>query len=247
MQALAGLAIAILVATSIAVGLRLLGLHRRSGELPELLLGVMLLLSVGVGYPLKIASIRLDPATAAPLLALSSLAVAVGFTCLLVFTYRVFRPRSRAGRAAAGVGSAILLATGFWDAVASLQGTATAANVLTPQSMIHGATVACAYLWASVESLRYRAILQRRARVGLGDPVVCNRLLLWGLTGVAVTLGIVLNFGAAMAGVSMVESPLVLLGSSVTGVCQTGLLLLAFAPPRAYLSWVRGAMATQPA
>lgn len=247
MQALAGLAISILVAASIAVGIRLVALHRRSGELPELLLGLMLLLSVGVGYPLKLASIRLDVATAAPLLAFSSLAVAVGFTCLLVFTYRVFRQRSRAGRAAAGIGSAILLATGFWDAVASLRGTATAANVVTPQSMIHGATVACAYLWASAESLRYRAILKRRARLGLGDPVVCNRLLLWGLTGLAVTAGIGLNFGAAMAGVNMIESPLVLLGSSATGVCQTALLLLAFAPPRAYLEWVRGGMAAQPA
>ena len=71
-----------------------------------------------------------------------------------------------AGRAAAWIGSAILLATGFWDAVASLRGTATAANVVTPQSMIHGATVACAYLWASAESLRYRAILKRRRARG---------------------------------------------------------------------------------
>ena len=58
MRALAAAAIGILVGASILVAARLIALHRRTGAAPELLLGAMLLLSVGVGYPLMIAADR---------------------------------------------------------------------------------------------------------------------------------------------------------------------------------------------
>jgi len=58
MQVLAGISIALLIGASIGVAVRLLRLHRRTGALPELLLGAMLLLSVGLGYTLRIAGTR---------------------------------------------------------------------------------------------------------------------------------------------------------------------------------------------
>jgi hypothetical protein len=81
----------------------------------------------------------------------------------------------------------------------------------------------------------------------MADPVVCNRLLLWGLMGVIVSAGVLLNVVAGVRGVSIVESSAVLLASSTTGLSQTVLLVLAFAPPRSYLAWVRGTAAAQPA
>lgn len=248
MQALAGLAIATLMIVSIAVGIRLLGLHRRSGELPELLLGVMLLLSVGVGYPLRIASTRVGAETADLLLALSSLAVAVGFICLVAFTRRVFRPDSHYGRAAAVAITAALLASGIWDAVDALFGSEPhRASDTTPPMLIACGAVLCTYLWTGCESLRYRAILVRRIRLGLADPVIGNRLLLWGPLSFMVTAGILLNLVAGLRGVNTVESPAVLLGSSATGLCQAVMLVLAFGPPRAYLAWVRGSAEPAPA
>jgi hypothetical protein len=248
MQALAGLAIATLVIVSIAVAIRLLGLHRRSGELPELLLGSMLLLSVGLGYPLRIVSIRVGAETANLLLAISSLSVAAAYACLVVFTRRVFRPDSRAGLAAAVVLLVALVGSALWDATLALVATERhLASALTAPTLIAGASVMCTYVWAAGESLRYRAIVERRIRVGLADPVVSNRLLLWSLMSLFVIVGILLNMVAGFLGVNAVESPVVLIGSSTTGLGQAILLVLAFTPPRAYLAWVRGPLAPVPA
>jgi hypothetical protein len=182
------------------------------------------------------------------LLAISSVAVALGFTCLATFTCRVFRPDSRAARATAVLASALLLVTGVWDSIDALvSAEPNLRSLVTTQSVIHGTTVLCVYIWAATESLRYRAMMKRRLRLGLADPIVVNRLLLWGLTSVIVTAGILLNGVAAFRGVSIVESPMVLLGSSTTGLCQAVLLMLAFVPPRAYLAWVRGSVAAAPA
>src|SRR5215471_8087419 len=95
MQAFAGLGVALLIGCSIFVGLRLLAVHRRTGGSPELMLGLMLLLSVGVGYPCSIMSLRItDLALARVLNIISSLAVNGGFALLFLFAARVFRPES---------------------------------------------------------------------------------------------------------------------------------------------------------
>ena len=44
-------------------------------------------------------------------------------------------------------------------------------------------------LWGAAESLRYFSMMRRRAKLGLADPLVTNRFLLWGL-----------GIGAAMVG-----------------------------------------------
>jgi hypothetical protein len=114
------------------------------------------------------------------------------------------------------------------------------ASDVTPQSLIHAVTVIAAYLWTAWEALRYRGMLSRRVQLGMADPVVSNRLLLWGLMSLIVSAGILLNVVAGIRGVNIVESPAILLGSSATGISQTVLLVLVFAPPRAYRDWVRG-------
>lgn len=97
-----------------------------------------------------------------------------------------------------------------------------------------------AYAWATAESLLYRAQLVRRARLGLGDPVVANRLLLWATT----------EAGAALISVLYATLRLVGLdddGHGVTSIASLLVLLcagsswLAFFPPAAYRSWVEGA------
>src|SRR5262245_11060951 len=248
MQALAGLAIATLVIVSFAVGSRLVGVYRRTRHLPELLLGLMLLLCAGLGYPLRIAAAHVDPAAAGPLAAAGSLALAFGITCLIAFTGRVFRPESRWGRAAVTLGSAAVLTAAVWDALDALLGSEPyRAGSFGLQHEIVGAVVMFAYVWSASESLRYRAILTRRLRLGLADPVVSNRMLLWGLMCVADAASLVLNGVAALRGVDYMESPVVLLGSSAAGLFQAVVLVLAFMPPRTYLAWVRGSHAGAPA
>src|SRR5688572_12907348 len=95
MQAFAGLAVVLLIVASSFVGLRLLALHRRTGGAPELMLGLMLLLSVGVGYTSSIAAQRVaEPALGRSLNIISAIAVNAGFSLLFLFAARVFRPES---------------------------------------------------------------------------------------------------------------------------------------------------------
>jgi len=245
MQALAGFAIATFIIASVAVAFRLLAIHRRSGEAPELLLGLMLLLSVGLGYPLTIASGYVATGTGRLLAALSALAIAAGFSCLFAFTWRVFQRDSAWGRATAGSGIALLGATTVWiwfDLLAG--GDLPLGGDASAQTLLESGTVMVAYVWTGWESLRYHAMVKRRLQLGMADPVVCNRLMLWGLMGSIATVGVLVNIVPGLFGVSVVTDPLVLLASSVTGMCQTVLLVLAFSPPRGYLDWVRGAAAS---
>ena len=67
-----------------------------------------------------------------------------------------------------------------------------------------------------------------------------DRFWLWGLMGASAAAGVTLNAVAIAFHVEVFSNPWILLCSSVTGLAQAGLLLLAFLPPRAYLGWVRG-------
>ena len=240
MQVLAGAAIGLLVVASIAVGLRLLALHRRSGGAPELLLGLMLLLSVGVGYPLLIAADRAGEDAVRPLFVVSTLAVNAGFVLLFAFTWRVFQPDAPWGRAFAGAGALALLvnaALRCWDALTGAE--VKIGSEVVGESLLQTTPVIVAYLWTAWEALRYHGLMRRRVRLGLADPAVCDRFLLWGLMSLFVTAGVLLNTVALALRIEILETPWVLLASSSTGLAQAVLLVLAFAPPSSYLDWVR--------
>jgi hypothetical protein len=242
MQALGAAAIGLLVAMSIVVALRLLGLHRRSGSAPELMLGLMLLLAVGVGYPLMIAASRAGPESLAirPLLVASALGTNLGFALLWLFTRHVFRRDATWAALLAGAGIlALLYSAGLrcFEAVSTAE--PRLETRFSMQSIWQLLSVVAAYTWTSWESLRYHVLMRRRVRLGLADPVVCDRFLLWGLMSLAVSAGVLLNGFAIWRGVSVFQTPGILLASSATGLAQAVLLLLAFLPPARYLAWVR--------
>lgn len=240
MEAFAAVSIGLLVVISLAVALRLLRLRRQTGGTPELLLGVMLLLTVGVGYPALIAAGRTEGETARALFGLSNVCTNGGFALLFVFTWRVFRARERWAALLAGAGVAVLmlnLVLRVHDAI--VQSELRLGGEAVGQSILQGAPVCAAYLWTAWESLSYYAQMRRRLRLGLADPVVVNRFLLWGGMALAVFIGVVLNGVALARHVDILSSPLVLFASSCTGLTQAILLFLAFLPPRAYLEWVR--------
>jgi hypothetical protein len=240
MQALGAAAVGLLVATSIVVGLRLLGLHRRSGAAPELMLGLMLLLSVGVGYPMMIAASRAGAETIRPLLIGSALGTNLGFALLWLFTRHVFRREAAWAAVLTGVGVLALLTSAGIRCVEAV--TAAEAHLdtrVSPQFFLQLGSVIAAYTWTSWESLRYHALMRRRVRLGLADPVVCDRFLLWGRMSLAVNAGVLLNGFAILRGVSVFQTPGILVASSTTGLAQAVLLFLAFLPPARYLAWVR--------
>lgn len=240
MQAFAAVAIGLLVVISLVVAFRLIRLRIQGGGTPELLLGAMLFLTVGIGYPALIAADRAPQAFTRPLFVVSNFGTNAGFALLFVFTWRVFRAREIWARALAGAGVTLLmlnLVLRVHDALTQAQ--LRVGSEAVAQSLLQAGPVCVAYLWTAWESFHYYARMQRRVRLGLADPAVCNRFLLWGSMAVAVFVGVGLNTVAIALHVNILASPWVLFASSCTGLTQAILLFLAFLPPRAYLAWVR--------
>lgn len=240
MQSLAAVAIALLIGVSTLVAVRLLLLHRRTGAWPEFLLGGMLLLSLGVGYPLNIATYQVGPGWSGVLLAAASITVAVGFSLLFVFTWRVFRPQATWARVLTAAGVVILLGKGLHGAFQALhRGVVDMIELPPVEILLQTVPLVVAYFWTACESLRYYAVMRRRARLGLADAVVTNRFLVWGVMGLCATGGVTLNIVAVLLHVDALTSPWILLPSALLGFAEATFLTLAFVPPRSYLAWVR--------
>jgi hypothetical protein len=95
------------------------------------------------------------------------------------------------------------------------------------------------YVWTACEAFRYHAAMRRRVKLGLADVTVANRFLLWALMASCASVGVLHSTVALALRVDMLD-PVLLLASTATGLGQAIPLVLAFAPPRAYLAWVRG-------
>jgi hypothetical protein len=95
--------------------------------------------------------------------------------------------------------------------------------------------------WATGEALLEYRRARRRTRLGLSDPLVTNRFLLWGFAA----LSEFLIYVAVMAGILRGAPSDFLNGSTAIIVSALGMsaaitILLAFMPPRAYRQWVEG-------
>jgi hypothetical protein len=221
---------------SAVVGVRLLLLARRTRRLPELAIGLNFVLSGLIGYGLLVAaeSLRVVPA---PYDGWASLAgvtfMSLGCFSVCVFTYRVFRPEERAAGAAL-VGLAVWLALGvvgswFLHVAKADSGLGAWLGHWAPNLGLTSA-----YLWSSFEPLRYHAQLRRRVAMGLGDPLIANRVLLWGV-GTLASAGVgLVHFATQLRGIHA-------LPPSLVGVVSTLVLVtacaewLAFFPPRGYV------------
>ena len=75
--------------------------------------------------------------------------------------------------------------------------------------------------------------------MGLGDPVVANRFLLWGIGAGAAGLGSAIGtLVQLVTGVVSTQVPWVLASSSAHGFVAAVAMWLAFMPPAAYTRWV---------
>jgi hypothetical protein len=225
------------------VGAKLLLLARRTRQLPELAVGLGVFLVAFVSYPLSLASLSPDlPSLGAKLLyAAGALTSAVGSASIYVFTWKVFRPDARWARVLTLAAIAAIFVFGAVS-VLRVAGAASPAEVFRDRlSVARNVVTGFSYLWTAVESLRYFGLLRRRMVLGLADPVVSNRFLLWGVSGVSATLGIsvstaVILLGKAGAGMH----PVSMLAVGIAGFTSSVSLYLAFLPPQAWLRFVAG-------
>jgi hypothetical protein len=223
------------IAVSFLVGVRLLALARRTRQLPELAIGANFVVAGAIGYSLLLAAESLH-LFAKRFEGLGSFAgvtgISVGAALVALFSRRVFRPKSRAAVAllAALVG---WLAAGVWGSwILHVAGQGAGAGAW----LGHWAPnlgILAAYGWSSFEPLRYHALMRRRVRIGIADPLVANRFLLWGLGTLSVSAVTALHLVAQMLGAFELPPSLVGVVSALVLVAAIA-EWLAFFPPPAY-------------
>jgi hypothetical protein len=228
------------------VGIRLLWLAKAGGGRPALLCGNGFCLIAILGFPLGVLSGQ-GIATVAqvhlPLAAISLLANLLGIACFFVFTVSVFRPTALWAHTLAGaaISCAAMACVAIVSALVVAPGSASSFAVTWGWSATFQALCALCFFWMGCEGLGEWWLSRRRLALGLSDPVVSNRLLMWGVFGISTTLlcGVLLT--VQLSGHPTATSVLAQLGQALFGLASSGAVTLAFFPPRAYLARVRGA------
>lgn len=236
------LALCVAGLSAVAVSVRMLILARKSGELPELLIGGGLASLIFLALPL--AGLGRLPSLIATPLGDGLFAAGLGFLSLGIglisaFTWRVFRPRSLFALLLVGL---LSWASGVaWLGLLQANHGASMEEIFAstrPWAMLFVALLLAAFAWTAIEAGLHRSRLIRRLELGLADPILINRMSLW----LGSALGLVVLLGAILAAMSQGIAPLrslpavtaICLAASAVGVCWG----LAFFPPSTYLDWV---------
>lgn len=230
------------VAVGATVGVKLLRLAHRTGALPERMVGASMVLLSGVAWPLLLLVSIPNPLPTGVLRTawcVAALAMSCGWSGVYLFTWQVFRPGPGWARTAAGLGICILLAAGMAGVIRGLTLEELAQiRASSPSGLVLVLAAQAAYVWTTVEAVRYRALLKRRIPLGLADPLVADRFGLWAWT-------------CALAFSSLVPSAVAIVtggdpntnGSrlfvGVCGILSSAALYFAFLPPAAYARYVR--------
>jgi len=220
------------ILASLVVGAKLLRLASRTRGLPELAMGLGLLLMGGLSYPINVVarlSTGLGDDVRLALMLLSQLLMWIGCVGIGVFNWRVFRPAARWPVALiAGFAGAIIaffvaqcLTDGFFAFVEGRGG------IYRFVIMAQGFP----YLWAFVESLGYWLKLRRRLALGLADPVVVRRVSLWAVTTGASTAINQVMISLEILGIDSATSPLAAAVVGPVGLVAAVSLWLAFVAP----------------
>lgn len=225
------------VLASLILGLRMLLLAKQTRGVPELTLGLGLFLMGAISYPIFVVARvgeGLGDETRIALTVVSQLLMCIGTVSLGVFNWRVFRPDEKwAPLLVAGVAVVFLslfaiqcFGPGLMPYITNNEGPFRHSIPL----------VGVALVWGGIESFRYHAMLVKRLELGLSDPLVTDRMRLWGAAMLlAWSINVFSVVGQAF-GIDPATSPLAGAVTGVLGLAATCVLWLAFFPPRAYLA-----------
>jgi len=238
------------VLASLAVAMRLLLLARRTRQTPELYLGLGLLGTAVLGYGVLIAGaiargpeVMVTDAFAPRALQAAGQALHdAGVSMIVLFVLTVFRPKERwAQGLAVALVAALWLGQIGWE----LENRFRSGGRGNGFWWLRYAVIWSYPLWTMVESWRWYAIMRRRVQIGIADPIVANRFLLWG-TG---ALGTALATWTSSIPFLLVGDPTVLLAwtpaihvaTALFGVATVTVYYLTFFPPAAYRRWIAAA------
>jgi hypothetical protein len=239
---LLGISSLLSLAAALFLGIRLLRLASRTRGVPEFAIGASFLLGGFLGFLFILignpaAGLNLSVPVSETLFRLGMTLLGVGLCFTYVFVWQTFHPGSSLLRALVVTACVCILAS-----LSAVWTTTIEEALISPVHLFGEAVRMGAMVWGCSEALLYHAAMRRRLALGLADPVVTNRFLLWGI---AMGAGVI----ASLTGLFMTLSgmvtpgtwPYVILGISTTvsPVAQW----FAFFPPRGYCEWVRGSAA----
>lgn len=215
------------------VGIRLLAQWGRTRQLPELLMGLGVLGIGPIGFGLIMfaaAAGASDPSAPSFAAGLSALAVAGGASAKAIFNWRIYHPRSNAVAVVSIAAIGLLAVAVLGDAMTT--GFAPAAWMQPGWMLVRQVLQISILLWGAGEAFGWWVRMRRRARLGMGDPLVASRFLLWsigaGAAGGGSALGMVVGL---VTGRGMDQLPELTLALSLLGMVSAISLWLAFATP----------------
>jgi hypothetical protein len=228
------------ILASFVTGARLLLVARRTRQLPELTLGLGLFLMGGLGYPLTLLGefgTFLPDDARAGFIAGNQLSSVIGLPLLVYFTARVFRPESAAARTLVWLIG--LTFVGMYGFRAATYGFAPVALGGEKVPTVHSILTLVCLGWAGLESLFYHLQLRKRVRLGLADPILANRMLLWavGMLCAMMLTGISTLFSTL--GIAFDQTTPGILTIGIMGTTSAASVWFAFFPPAAYVKWIR--------
>lgn len=217
------------------VAVYLLHLAGRTGQLPERLLGWNFACT-GSSYVLYAVPGALSLEAETPWYLAGRIVYAIGCMLVATFARRVFRPR---GRWPGAVVWCCVLACASGIAVSCLVGDPAGFSLADPGFWLEWCAETVPYVWLTVEAVLARTRAMRRLRVGLSDPHLCNRFLLWGLFGAlqlsAAVLMLLLYAAYAFVGSFTGHMDVILGGFEIMSIAM---VWLAISPPASYRQWI---------
>lgn len=242
---MAGLiALAVFVVFNTAVGLRLLHTAARGGGAAAWTCGFGFTLIGLLGHPLHMIS----GAGAVPvgevhqaLGAAGSVFIAAGLSAFFAFTLIAFRRTQTWAWIFTGTAIVLLFASAFGQigALATAPPEMPSAEATRTWSLSLGILSTICYAWSGIEGVAAWTRARKRAALGLTDPLTANRILLWGMHGVCVTVLNAMLITLSAQGVNLGESLLAQVSTAFFSLVSSFTITLAFFPTRAWASWVR--------
>ena len=223
------------------VGVRLYRLSRRTGQLPEFLIAACFLLWTlsYLFYDIPFVIVRLDELVPAVCSYASLIVLAMGNVAFAFFIRSVFRPDARWATwlvAAITVSGVAGVAGSAW--IGDWEGINPLAN---PWYWLEYFGSFAPTVWMGAEGFAQYFKARRRLKLGLIEPLDCNRFLLWGIAG---TLWMILegiltayDFLYALTGQ---WSLLMDFGVAAFEAVPVAIIWFIFFPPEFYCRWVEG-------
>ncbi len=216
------------------VGIRLLRLSYRTGESPEWQLGAYFALAgmsyLAVGLPKMVGITSLSfPSDFA-----SRAFYSIGMVPFVQFTRDVYRQQSswapwlyRFILSSLLIGIIGAVATGEWE------------GIYSPWFWFYCLGYSTAIVWMTIEAILAHSAARKRSRIGLCEPRIVNRYLLWAWFGVFQTLAcaVVIAWESEYASAEAVSSVMEML-LSITEIVSVGAVWLAFFSPSIYRRWI---------